>query len=98
MTFISEAQAKDRWCPHARIVRREEIVDGNEHFEIVGGVNRDALGGRGGPAFPHSCRCIASACMAWRWQAYRETKINAGEGDELRGYCGAFGIPMESIV
>jgi hypothetical protein len=34
--------------------------------------------------------------MAWRWQAYRGAAVDTG--DDRRGYCGAFGIPMESII
>lgn len=40
--------------------------------------------------------CCASSCMAWRWESYRG--LPTGTGDEKRGYCGAFGIPMETIV
>lgn len=41
------------------------------------------------------CFCLASACMAWRWESYRKPEDRGGD---KRGYCGAFGIPMESIV
>lgn len=96
MSLLTEAEAKTKWCPHSRIVRREESVPGNGGNDLVAGVNRDALGGRNGPDFPYSCRCITSACMAWRWESYRGVRV--GIGDERRGFCGAFGIPMESIV
>lgn len=39
--------------------------------------------------------CNATDCMAWRWEAYRKPEDRGGEP---RGYCGAFGIPLESIV
>jgi len=81
------------WCPHARIIRNEFNGATADYFP-VGSANRDALGQSPNPI--GSCRCIASACMAWRWESYRRPDDRSAT--ERRGYCGAFGIPMESIV
>lgn len=50
--MITEAQAKDRWCPHARAT---------DMGDTPLSINR-----RGRSADP-DCLCLASACMAWRW-------------------------------
>lgn len=65
----TENEASERWCPFARIVREEGSTFDNPKGVLIGGVNRDALGTRaeGSYVFPHSCRCIGSKCMAWRW-------------------------------
>jgi hypothetical protein len=49
MISHTEAEAKKKWCPFARVT-----CDGE------GPYNRDA---DGGPA--HASKCIASSCMAW---------------------------------
>lgn len=82
MAMITEKEAKKRWCPHARVMVDQDV-------EVS--VNRSVRGGEPDP----DCLCLASDCMAWRWESYR--KLDDREGDR-RGYCGAFGIPMESIV
>ena len=81
-------QAKQLWCPMARISRHEAISyetgrtgDDNpliamrtNHY-VVGGCNND----------PVSCRCIADHCSMWRW-------ASAKYG--VQGYCGLAGIPF----
>jgi hypothetical protein len=81
MTFLTDAEAKMKWCPMARA--------GDERSDVRIPVNRN------GNAPDQDCYCITSTCMAWRWEAYRKPDDRDGE---KRGYCGAFGIPMESIV
>jgi hypothetical protein len=54
---VTEEEAKTRWCPFVRLT-----ADGQGEWHV----NRD-------PSLPSSpgdtqaYRCIASACMAWRW-------------------------------
>jgi hypothetical protein len=80
MTLLTEAHAKTKWCPHARTyVSADILVSAN----------------RRGTGPDPECLCLASACMAWRWEGYRKPVDRETEG---RGYCGAFGIPLESIV
>jgi hypothetical protein len=80
MSLISEEDAKTKWCPKARA--------GDERGEGRIPVNRSGN-------FPDSdCFCMASACMAWRWEGYRP----ANRDGDKRGYCGAFGIPLESAL
>lgn len=81
--IVTVQEAAQLWCPQARIVRNETLNTPNaSHDVLIGGVNRDALSpARHDRVFPHSCRCIASNCMLWRWH------------DKGRGYCGLAGQP-----
>lgn len=102
--LLSEADARERWCPFARVTRRENL----DPYVQTGGVglahgtNRDALGRVENPA---SCRCYASGCMAWRWAGW-ETFLGtvAQKADEpdrigLRlGFCGLSSSPDRVVV
>lgn len=68
MNFITEAQAKNRWCPLVRALGY--TPDPQTHNYPVNRITGDTY-------------CIGSRCMAWRWY----------EGDNRKGYCGAFGPP-----
>lgn len=49
-----------------------------------------------------TCCCIASDCMAWRWEPWvngspaNGPRNNNGEQRDPRGYCGAFGKPGDA--
>lgn len=71
------AEARELWCPMARIARHEvtevetartsgdpPLIAMRTDHHIVGGCNTDALGRTRVPA---SCRCIADQCAMWRW-------------------------------
>jgi hypothetical protein len=62
---MTEEEAKGKWCPMAKVAS----IDGD-------GVNRrhDGAPNRG-------AICIASSCMAWRWDS------------KTTGYCGLAGRP-----
>lgn len=92
MTFVSENDAGKMWCPNARVIRNE-VFGSSDDYLPVGSANRDALGRSPNPI--GSCVCIASKCMAWRWESYRRPEE---QSPERRGYCGAFGIPLESVL
>jgi hypothetical protein len=72
----TEDKARECWCPHSRVVHTEcdygAVVSANSFGDGVRSV---------------ATRCIASDCMAWRWERHTEV------GKEVRGYCGAFGEP-----
>lgn len=53
---MTEEQAKSKWCP---FVRLSAPVD-SEAAGTAGNRYGDDIGG--------NFRCIASACMAWRWK------------------------------
>jgi hypothetical protein len=50
--FVTEEQAKDKWCPHVRIRHQSQAV-----------VNRTV-----DPMHPADYGCIGSRCMSWRWR------------------------------
>lgn len=83
--LTTEAEAKEKWCPHVRGARIEPLghlrPDLVGVVAVVGGCNADTIGGVRVPA---SCRCIASACMQWRWH-------DVTKGAKRRGYCGLAG-------
>lgn len=67
---MTEEEAKTKWCPFARQDTR-------------GGVT--SYGGEGSSTYPVKCMCIASACMAWRWE------FKKADGTGTIGFCGLAG-------
>jgi hypothetical protein len=90
--LLTEQEARLRWCPLARSLWANEVHLGGPSHQYVGaaGVNRDTPNGNI-PA------CIASSCMAWRFQDAKQVRdidlVTSDVVDEIprRGYCGAFG-------
>ncbi len=94
--LLTETEARDRWCPHAR------VIYGGPTFNRLGELstaNPTELN-------PEICRCIASACMAWRWGEWALTDVRTTTEDgrpmvvqvddrsqPTRGYCGLAGRP-----
>lgn len=81
--IVTEKEAAEKWCPHARVVLA--YVKSNE---ASAGHNRIYCDDRGNVAAaltPNSF-CIGSRCMAWRWS-------NDEPIDDDRGYCGLAGKP-----
>jgi hypothetical protein len=81
--MMTEREAEQKWCPQAR-------VSGCMDEIVIPAANRlMLLDDKGnGPKFPvpeMSC-CIASRCMAWRWD-YDQY------GDATEGFCGLAGRP-----
>jgi hypothetical protein len=68
---MTEEEAKQRWCPFARVVMTDE--DGGD----PSGVNANRVGVRGtSDVRTHAATlCIASACMAWRSINSRPGKV-----------------------
>ena len=75
---MTEDQARESWCPFVRL----GSVNSNAHYEGFCWNNRGDD--------THEANCIASDCMAWRWQPRIENK-----GDDMgrHGYCGLAGKP-----
>jgi hypothetical protein len=77
---MTEAEAKERWCPAARVVSDPAILGGARE---ASGFNR--MRDREFTLLPQASRCIASGCMWWRWHP---TMMNRKPDS---GYCGAAG-------
>ena len=78
--YLTEDEARQKWCPHARVPLAADGYTGNRMDDTTGAIV---------PEF--GSRCIASQCMAWRWASLpvADTDDNPAE----KGYCGAFGRP-----
>lgn len=92
----TEAEAKTKWCPYARVAVAMKNNKTTLEFFGVGGCNRGPRSehvetvGASDPSNPESARCIASECMAWRKTSqYRADRNETTEG----GYCGLSGTP-----
>jgi hypothetical protein len=53
---MTEAEAKTKWCPMARVIWGQAAV------------NRELFDG----SAPTTCLCLASQCMAWRWDTHKD--------------------------
>lgn len=91
----TEEEAKKLWCPHVVAShsdpRRVSKHDSDGDYSLS-----DTIAGAPGN------NCIASKCMAWRWDpgsfSYPPTPDNPGGGphaapEEYRGFCGLAGRP-----
>lgn len=102
---MTEAEAVTKWCPFSRLCGIDDAGNG----AVFQAGNRAALL-RGAEAVsfnenPESCRCLASACMAWRWNDQWTSQTQEGHGGDLvlrlkrkpgepkLGYCGLAGQP-----
>jgi hypothetical protein len=91
---MTEKEAKEKWCPHALSFGR--LIQPSASGETVVGSGPQNRGYQmGGPL--HNCMCIASACMAWRWNGQQTIVRNDVEPQEIFttrfGYCGLAGAP-----
>jgi hypothetical protein len=76
---VTEEEARERWCPFARAYDLLNC-DGDAEYRPVT-VNRQR-----GRAPDEDCLCIASNCMAWRWEPNAEFSSYS-----RRGFCGLAG-------
>jgi len=81
--ILTEAEAKTKWCPHARVIVPITEAETNEMVDTATG-NRIDNG-----KVPKNSKCIGSSCMAWRWRMY----LQAEPDQHSRGYCGLSGRP-----
>ncbi len=73
--MITESEAKEKWCPFARV---------GVHAGSGGAaVNRYPV-----PEVQKDANCIGSACMAWRWRTPVPPGITP---EEKQGGCGLAG-------
>jgi hypothetical protein len=92
----TEKEAKELWCPFARYGFMSALHDRN-----ITGINRAEIESSAGQLTSHEnpdyARCIASQCMAWRWdpkQVVGEYMVeHRGRPENRKGYCGLAGKP-----
>lgn len=67
--YLSEADAKTKWCPYARLeIKGENHITGsyssaiNRTTQEPYDVNEKVMGN---PEIPTACKCIASDCAKW---------------------------------
>lgn len=77
--YLTEEEARQKWCPFARVSASNFPEPGNHAS------NRDA----GGSVPSNGSNCLASECMAWR------IKRLVGRDEQVAGYCGLVGKPDE---
>lgn len=77
--IVTEQEARTKWCPHARVASYNE----------QSARNRTADG-----TLMAASRCMASACMAWKWKhnhspEERQEREKFGlKAETPKGYCG----------
>jgi len=76
---VTEEEAKGKWCPHVR--QTSGSSDDGSSWNRIAGRNEGA----------HGSECIASECMAWRWEVEFEPYV--GNKPATKGYCGLAGKP-----
>jgi hypothetical protein len=73
---MTEDEAKTKWCPFYRLIPETEFDEGLDN-RLIGLKEENLL----------SSRCLASECMAWRWDT-----LIADQGSTLtHGGCGLAG-------
>lgn len=75
---MTESEAREKWCPFVRHQADEDCAPGNRF-----GLEENST----------LCRCIASECMAWRWNTRNFEGIEIPDPNTKRGYCGLAGKP-----
>jgi hypothetical protein len=85
---MTEDEAKTKWCPQFQV----SIAGGP-----AGQMQRDTWRDKSNRPLEGGGKCLASACMAWRWQPnWGESPENPAACTELppiKGYCGLAGRP-----
>jgi hypothetical protein len=82
--MMTEAEAKTKWCPESRYELGDVSV--NRWKQPLPEYEPNALN-------PVPCRCIASACMAWRWSEWEQNDNPSihERSKGIKGYCGLSG-------
>jgi hypothetical protein len=92
--MLTEKQAAETWCPHARIARAEKGT--MDYDVIIASVNRDAIGSAREFVL-NSCKCLASRCSQWRWHdpvvEFRNVDLRRERHDEPAPTTADFAAP-----
>lgn len=88
---MTEEDAKAKWCPHARSL---VVVAAGKKIDLVASCNRVQgihLADKG------ENNCIASACMAWRWDWTPEqaARVTVSPQSPAPGHCGLAGAERQ---
>jgi hypothetical protein len=76
--MLAEAEAKTKWCPFARVVPVVSPVGAGQPAIGLGVAAHNRIrepGHINDATWNAAMHCLGSACMAWRWHAWR-----CGEG------------------
>lgn len=93
--MMSEAEAKEKWCPQARAIlagRKEDkgplqVSDQKTSYNMV--LDQTKKGAK-----DFYVKCIGAGCMAWRWAEKSALEVPmTGDVMARKGYCGAYGKP-----
>lgn len=81
MSAMTEEQAREKWCPFVRLA-----VDPKGPFLASNRVESTADFLKVGEDTEFNSRCLASDCMAWRWEyeyarTEKESKLRPGDPD-----------------
>lgn len=100
MTYLTEEEARKKWCPMARVcATTKDTPESRAHV----GYNRVYVSSYGTAELddpsalsPEIAKCIGSACMMWRFETTEElvegqTSSEWKRVPTNRGYCGLAG-------
>lgn len=96
--MITEREAKEKWCPQARVAYGKHMNDGRWHLyshqPACNAVFRNRSDDGSVKDDYHRLKCIGSECMAWRWSEKNAVEVPmTGDIGDRKGYCGAYGKP-----
>lgn len=99
MTLLTEQEAKQKWCPQARVVpaiMRDGHMVRSADVPAHNRVQEQGIPDDEQPTTHAAMNCMGPACMAWRWET-RVTPVQHLEIDPVektgRGWCGIAGKP-----
>jgi len=82
--MMTEAEANKKWCPYANVY---------VPYQGTGAAgNRGLSESRDTQGRKDQALCIASSCMAWRWEYRSPEEAGRASKSPITGYCGAFGV------
>ena len=89
--MLSEKQAKEKWCPFARVTWSSPESSGSGNRFPMDGANET----EGTHYLNDQCRCLASGCVMWQEHQALNNEKTAYELTGL-GYCGLAERPDEN--